>query len=90
MGGIKTDSGRNLKIEWNIPAVQVHYHYEGTFYMPLTAFPGAFADASGYVIFPDEESYKQNSYLDHRGSAQNPRVGVNGSISRMLNYVKVK
>jgi hypothetical protein len=60
------------------------------FTMPLTAFPGAFADASGYVIFPDEESYKQNSYLDHRGSAQNPRVGVNGSISRMLNYVKVK
>jgi hypothetical protein len=39
MGGIKTDSGRNLKIEWNIPAVQVHYHYEGTFYNAAYSFP---------------------------------------------------
>jgi hypothetical protein len=90
MGGMKTDSGRNLKQEWNIPAVQVHYHHEGTFYMPLTVFPGALADSSGYVIFADKETYKLSSYLDHRGSAQNPRVGVNGSISKMPSYVKMK
>jgi hypothetical protein len=40
MVGIRTDSGERLRREWKILAIQVHYHHAGTFYMPLTKFPG--------------------------------------------------
>jgi hypothetical protein len=90
MGGIKSNSGRHLQVEWKIPVVQTRYHHQGNFYMPLERFPGALADPNGYVLFPTKQDYETNPYLDHRGSAKNPRVGVQGRVSKMPGYVRVK
>jgi len=86
--GIRTNSGARLKRLWNIPAKQVRYHFEGTFYMPITEFPGALADRYGYVIVESEASYLVNPSFDHRGSLRNPRLGVPAGISRLQGYVK--
>jgi hypothetical protein len=87
MGGIKTDSGEHVRQQHRIPAAQVRYHWDGSFFMPLEKFPGALADRSGYVIFATSEEYSRNRHLDHRGSPKNPRLGVRGGISRMPSYV---
>jgi len=58
--------------------------------MPLEKFPGALADKGGYILFDSEAEYMANPYLDHRGSSNNPRLGVIGGISKIPGYVKVK
>lgn len=88
MGGIKTDSGEHVRRQHRIPAAQVRYHWEGSFFMPLEKFPGALADRFGYVIFGSEEECLASPYLDHRGSARNPRLGVRGGIARVPAYIK--
>jgi hypothetical protein len=90
MVGIKTDSGERLRKEWKIPAKQVHYHHAGTFYMPLTDFPGAYADRSGYVVFESEGSFMTSRHLDHRGSSTNPRVGVPDGLKNVPGYVRMR
>jgi hypothetical protein len=54
MSGYKTNSGDNLKRQWGIPAVQVRYHKDGTWFMPLERFPGALCDPNGYIVFQNE------------------------------------
>lgn len=87
MGGLKTDSGERLRTKYHIPAAQVRYHWAGQFFMPLEKFPGALADRNGYVLFPTEHEYLKSSYLDHRGSSKNPRLGVPSGISKLPTYV---
>jgi len=88
VGGIKSDHGEHLRQEHDIPAFQVYYHLEGTFFMPLHKFPGALADKHGYVIFATEEEFLKCGDLDHGGSSKNPRVHVCLGISRMHQYIK--
>jgi hypothetical protein len=83
---IRTDWGEEVRKRYRIPAVQVRYHCDGTFFMPLERFPGALADRMGYALFGTEEEYLKNPYLDHRGSNRNPRVGVSGGISKLPTY----
>ena len=61
----RTNSGKNLKEEWEIPAKHVLYHKDGNYYMHLQQFPAALCDPSGYVIFKTEGDYKNSSYLQH-------------------------
>jgi hypothetical protein len=90
MGGCKTNSGDRVQREWKIPAMLTRFHWKGDFYMPLDKFPGALADAKGYVVIPDLQTYLNSPFLDHRGSAMNPRLGVPGGISKLPNYVRIK
>jgi len=64
MSGYKTNSGDNLKRQWGIPAVQVRYHRDGTWFMPLEQFPGALCDPNGYIIFQNEQEYQSSRYLE--------------------------
>jgi hypothetical protein len=48
MSGIRTNSGNRVQREWEIPARQTRFHKKGDFFMPLTIWPGALADPSGY------------------------------------------
>ena len=87
MGGTKSDFGKRVQRDWNIPAIQTFYHREGDFYMPLTRFPGALADRHGYRVFGTEKEYVSCPYIRHRGSAINPRIGVPRGISNIPGYV---
>jgi hypothetical protein len=68
-------SGKKLKDKWNIPARQVLYHQDGTFYENLRQFPGALCDPHGYVLFSSEDAYNSCSYL-HIGLKLNVPEGI--------------
>jgi len=85
MGGYKTNSGDNLKRVWNIPAVQVRYHKDGTFFMPVDKFPAALCDPNGYVLFKTKEEYEKSSYLELGN-----RLNVRHGIWRIPGYIKMK
>jgi len=89
MSGARTDSGKRLQREWRIPVKQTHYHYQGTFYMPLTEFPAALADRNGYVIFNTEQELRKRPDAKLRSlGTPNPRLGVKDGISTLSAYVR--
>jgi len=90
MGGVRTDTGEAMRNRYHIPAQQVRYHIDGTFFTPLECFPGALADPGGYVLFATEKQYMEDPRLDHRGSVKNPRLGVSGSVSKHPGYRQFK
>jgi hypothetical protein len=85
MGGYKTNSGENLKRRWNIPAVQVRYHKDGTFFMPVDKFPAAFCDPNGYILFKTQEAYENSSYLEIGN-----RVNIRHGIWKVPGYIHMK
>jgi hypothetical protein len=46
-----------LNQEWEVDAVDYHFHGDGHFYQPLRAFPDAYFDRFGYVVFPNKRAY---------------------------------
>ena len=85
MGDYKTNSGKNLKRLWKIPASQVRYHKDGTFFMPVDKFPAALCDPNRYVLFKTKEEYENSSFLDIGN-----RVNVRNGIWEIPNYLKMK
>lgn len=85
MGGYRTNSGERLKRIWGIPAVQVRYHKDGTFFMPVDRFPAALCDANGYVLFKRGDEYETSSSL-----AIGSRINVTGGIWNTPGYVRMK
>jgi hypothetical protein len=59
----RSNSGRQLQREWDIQALHVLYHHEGTWYHLLERFPGALCDPNGYVLFQTEEDFRRNPSL---------------------------
>ncbi len=89
MGGTRTDSGKRLQREWKIPAKQTRYRKTGDFYMPLKKFPGALADANGYVLFRNEQELENCREVEVRGrGSRNERLGIKGGISKLSAYVR--
>ena len=82
---IRTNSGRNLKDEWNIAAKHVLYHKDGNYYNHLLLFPAALCDPSGYVLFKDEMEYINSHHLQHGKQLHVPRC-----ISSMPGYIKMR
>lgn len=80
----KTNSGNRLLRDWQIPARQARYHVDGTFYMPLSTFPGALCDPLGYVVFASREEYERSPDISI-GSRLNIRCG---GISEMPGYCR--
>lgn len=83
MGGYRTNSGENLKKLWKIPAQQVRYHKDGTFFMPFDRFPAALCDPYGYVLFNTQKEYENNKHIEI-GSRVNVRCGI----SKLPGYTK--
>ena len=75
------NSGKRYKEKYKIPARQVLYHRDGTFYENLREFPGALCDPNGYVLFSSKDAYDSSSYL-HIGL----KLNVPEGISRMPGY----
>lgn len=82
---VRSNSGESLNREWNVGARHSLYHRDGTFYMPLERFPGAYFDPNGYVLFQTEREYVSSSYL-----SIGERVNVKGGISTIPGYRKMK
>src|SRR5262245_33842776 len=61
--GVRTNYGRHLNEEWKLGARHALYHKDGTWYMPLERFPGAYFDPQGYVLFRTYEEYAGSPYL---------------------------
>lgn len=85
MSGSKTNSGENLRKEWDIPALQARYHKDGTWFMPLECFPAALCDSNGYVVFETQDAYFSSPYVQI-----GDRVNVRCGISKLQGYVRVK
>ena len=85
MGGYKTNSGENLRKEWKIPANQVRYHKDGTWFEPLQYFPGALADPDGYVLFETKQEYESSTFL-----AIGIKVNVTRGIKAIPTYIRVE
>lgn len=83
--GYKTNSGEALNREWDVGARHALYHKDGTFYMPLERFPGAYFDTRGYVLFKTEEEYLKDPNL-----TIGERVNVREGISSLPGYVRKK
>jgi hypothetical protein len=81
MSGRKTDTGENLRLQWGIPAIQARYLAGGTWFMPLSRFPGALCDEHGYVVFPDQHQYETCPHL-----RIGKRVNVRGGIAKIPGY----
>jgi hypothetical protein len=81
----RSDSGESLNTEWNVGARHALYHKDGTFYMPLERFPGAYFDADGYVLFRTEREYVSSPYL-----SIGERVNVRRGISHIPGYKKMR
>lgn len=41
MTGFRTNSGKRLMEEWQLPVRQARFHKDGISFMPLERFPGA-------------------------------------------------
>lgn len=81
----RSNSGESLNREWNVGARHALYHKDGTWYMPLERFPGAYFDPNGYVVFTTEHEYVNNPHL-----SIGERVNVRGGISRLPGYRKMR
>ncbi|MGO1072962.1 hypothetical protein [Lysobacter sp. CA199] len=68
-------TGQQLLRKWKIPAQQAFHHRGGTFFMPLTEFPGALCDLYGYVLFQTYDEYVSSPFLSI-GKRLNVRSGV--------------
>jgi len=85
MAGVRTNSGKNLSREWNIPVRHALYHKDGTWYEPLERFPGALFDTEGFVLYPTRESFERCPHL-----SIGEKVNVPGGIASIPGYIKVK
>lgn len=83
MTGIRTNTGDALNEEWGVGARHALYHKDGTFYMPLERFPGAYFDYHGYIVFRTREDYEKCRHLD-----VGKRVNAHGGICIIPGYVK--
>ena len=56
-------TGESLNRRYRLGARHALYHKDGTFYEPLTGFPGVLCDPEGYVRFDDERSFLSDPHL---------------------------
>lgn len=75
-------TGKDAKAAWGIPAEHVLYREDGTFYNLLKRFPGAYADAHGYVVFKTERDYRDCGQLQI-----GKKVAVPAGIATIPGYV---
>jgi hypothetical protein len=76
-------TGKSLRQKWNIPAKEVFHHQGGSFFMPLSRFPGAFCDRNGYLLFGDRNAYESSEYL-----RIGKRVNLRTALSKIPGYVR--
>lgn len=74
--------GEYLNKLYKVGAAQAFYSGKGTFYMPLTKFPGALFDNGGYVVFQTLEDYENTD-----GVKTGKRLNVHRGISKLPNYI---
>ncbi len=80
----RMNSGANLNDIWRVGAADCRFHREGKFFMPVTRFPAAFFDPSGYLLFRTKAEYQQSPYLNIGG-----RVNVPGGIAGVPGYKRM-
>ena len=76
-------TGEKLAREWNVDVSHALYRESGDWYHHLRAFPGAYFDRNGYVVFRSGAEYEDCTYLDHGRT-----VHVQGGISSIPSYVR--
>jgi hypothetical protein len=80
---VRSNSGRALKREWDIPAQHVLYHHQGRWFHLLEHFPGALCDREGYVLFEHERDFVSCPNLRIRAHTK----AANG-ISHIAGYIR--
>ena len=76
-------TGQLLNEKWQVNAKQAYYHEKGEVYSVLTTFPSALFDPDGYVLFPTEQEFRENSFL-HIGE----KINVPNGIAKIPGYVQ--
>jgi hypothetical protein len=78
-----TPKAQTLQKSWNVAALHVLYHHEGTWYHVLRLFPAALFDANGYVRFESRADYLAAPNLRHGA-----HLHVVGGIRNMPGYIR--
>lgn len=78
-------NAKTLNELWNVGALHALYHKDGCWYNNLTAFPGAFFDPNGYVLFQTEADYLNSSFLNI-----GKETNVPSGISAMTGYARMR
>ncbi len=76
-------TGEKLAREWTVDVSHALYRESGDWYHHIRAFPGAYFDRNGYVVFRSRAEYEACTYLDHGIT-----VHVPGGISSIPGYVR--
>jgi 5-methylcytosine-specific restriction protein A len=80
-------TGRDLNKAWGVNAVHALYREDGRWYHQLNGFPGALFDASGYIVFASEQSYRN---CPHLSIGQDINIPDPRGIASIPGYVRVK
>jgi hypothetical protein len=78
--------GNKLIVRWKIPARQARFRRDGTWFAPLTRFPAALCDCTGYVVFETAADLALYPYIKVHPSGQ---ITAERGISIIPGYVKV-
>jgi hypothetical protein len=69
---------RMLNEKLGLGAVQAYFLWKGTWYEPLTKFPGALLDLNGYIKFDTREAYENCQQLRHGKTLNVVAPGISG------------
>jgi Protein of unknown function DUF262 len=85
VGSDEKTTGKQLNEEWSVGANHALYREDGTWYHNLTSFPGALFDANGYILFENEDEYRNCESLQI-----GKQLSVPDGISSIPGYVYVR
>jgi 5-methylcytosine-specific restriction endonuclease McrA len=77
-------NGAALARKWGLEVAQARYSEWGNWYAPLTSYPAALLDASGYVLIQDESALRS-----HPRIRVTKQINIPDYISTLPEYVRV-
>jgi hypothetical protein len=79
----KRVTGKKLNKEWGVNVKHPLYHRHGNWYHLLMQFPAALFDPNGYIVFKNE-----NHYRNCKALRITKAIHVNDGISAIQGYVR--
>ena len=84
-GSPRANKGLRLAREWGLAVEQGRYSQGGTWYEPPYAFPVAFCDPRGYVLFRTYAEYERCSELK-----VGEKVNIRAGLATVPGYVRMR
>ena len=82
---LNRDKATHLNQSWKAGAIQARYSDDGHWYAALSRFPAALFDATGYLLFANEEAYLNSPHIRIGKQISVPKPGI----SAVPGYVRI-